>query len=202
MPPNAAAASPGQLTWGVHVSLAPAWFDPADASGIITPFMVFYALHDGMVKPMPGKALAPSLAESIAASEDGQTYDFVIRDGATFHNGAPVTSADVKFSFDRYLEPDSGVSWQYSAGTQVKVVDDYTVQVISGSPSVWFTQALVLWGTDIMSQKYVSGLSKDDIAAKPLDDLRTAGQRPIDASGEKFGDRRFQPERSPRKKPA
>src|SRR6516225_3995200 len=68
----AAAASPDQLTWGVHVSLAPTWFEPAEASGIITPFMVLYALHDGMVKPMPDKALAPSLAETINASEDGK----------------------------------------------------------------------------------------------------------------------------------
>src|SRR5215470_11306728 len=98
----AAAASPDQLTWGVHISLAPAWFEPAEVSGIITPFMVLYALHDAMVKPMPGKALAPSLAESVKVSEDGRTYDFVIRDGAVFHNGDPVTSADVKFSFDRY----------------------------------------------------------------------------------------------------
>src|SRR6187455_178843 len=64
---QAAAASPDQLTWGVHVSLAPTWFDPAEASGIITPFLVFYALHDAMVKPMPGNALAPSLAESVSA---------------------------------------------------------------------------------------------------------------------------------------
>ena len=75
---QAAAASPDQLTWEVHVSLAPTWFDPAEASGIITPFLVFYALHDAaMVKPMPGKALSPSLAESISASDDGRTYDFV-----------------------------------------------------------------------------------------------------------------------------
>jgi len=58
------ATAGGQLTWGIHVSLAPVWFEPAEASGIITPFMVFYALHDAMVKPIPGKALAPSLAES------------------------------------------------------------------------------------------------------------------------------------------
>src|SRR5256885_15600087 len=64
------AAAGGQLTWGIHVSLAPVWFEPAEASGIITPFMVFYALHDAMVKPMPGKALAPSLAESFARSEE------------------------------------------------------------------------------------------------------------------------------------
>ena len=65
-----AAAPSGQLTWGIHVSLAPTWFEPAEASGIITPFMVFYALHDGMVKPMPGRVLAPSLAESFARSEE------------------------------------------------------------------------------------------------------------------------------------
>ena len=82
LPGAALAAAPqGQLTWGVHVSLAPTWFDPAETPGIITPFMVLYALHDAMVKPMPGKALAPSLAESWTASEDGLTYEFVLRDG-------------------------------------------------------------------------------------------------------------------------
>jgi peptide/nickel transport system substrate-binding protein len=59
-----AAGVDSQLTWGVHVSLAPVWFDPAEVSGIITPFMVLYALHDAMVKPMPGRSPAPSLAET------------------------------------------------------------------------------------------------------------------------------------------
>jgi peptide/nickel transport system substrate-binding protein len=78
------------------------WFEPAEASGIITPFMVLYALHDAMVKPMPGNSMAPSLAQSVTSSPDGRTYDFMIRDGVTFHNGEPVTSADIKFSFERY----------------------------------------------------------------------------------------------------
>src|SRR6516165_6659759 len=75
--PGAAGAAPpeGQLIWDVHISLAPIWFDPADISGIITPFMVLYALHDAIVKPMPGQALAPSLAESWSASEDGLSYE-------------------------------------------------------------------------------------------------------------------------------
>ena len=97
-----AAPAKGELTWGVHVSLAPTWFDPAEATGIITPFMILYALHDAMVKPMPGKNLAPSLAELWSVSEDGLNYDFVLRDGAKFHNGDPVTAEDVKFTFDRY----------------------------------------------------------------------------------------------------
>src|SRR5438132_10769349 len=101
-PAKGLAAPEGQLTWGVHVSLAPIWFDPADTSGIITPFMVLYALHDAMVKPMPGQALAPGLAESWSASEDGLNYEFALRQGAAFHNGDPVTAEDVKYSFERY----------------------------------------------------------------------------------------------------
>jgi peptide/nickel transport system substrate-binding protein len=100
--PALGAEPKGELTWGVHVSLAPTWFDPAEATGIITPFMILYALHDAMVKLMPGKGLAPSLAESWSASEDGLSYDFVLREGAKFHNGDPVTAEDVKFTFDRY----------------------------------------------------------------------------------------------------
>jgi peptide/nickel transport system substrate-binding protein len=92
----------GQLTWGVHVTLAPTWFDPAETPGVITPFMIMYALHDAMLKPMPGNPQAPSLAESWSASEDGLTYEFVLREGTLFHNGEPVTAEDVKFSFERY----------------------------------------------------------------------------------------------------
>src|SRR5213079_2295802 len=97
-----AAAPEGQMTWAVHISLAPTWFDPAETSGIITPYMVLYALHDALVKPMPGQPLAASLAEAVSASEDGLSYEFVLREGARFHNGDPVTAADVKFSFERY----------------------------------------------------------------------------------------------------
>jgi peptide/nickel transport system substrate-binding protein len=91
-----------QLSWGIHVSLAPAWFDPAETQGLVTPFMVLYALHDAILKPMPDRALAPCLAESFTAAEDGLSYEFVLRRGVRFHNGDPVTAEDVKFSFARY----------------------------------------------------------------------------------------------------
>jgi peptide/nickel transport system substrate-binding protein len=101
--PSAVAAAPeGQITWAVHVSLAPTWFDPAETPGIITPYMLLYGLHDAMVKPMPGNPMAPSLAESWSASPDGLVYEFVLRRGAKFHNGDPVTAEDVKFSLERY----------------------------------------------------------------------------------------------------
>src|SRR5262249_25791634 len=99
---DVAAAPEGQMTWGIHISLAPTWFDPAETTGIVTPFMVMYALHDAMVKPLPGNPLPPSLAESWTVSPDGRTYEFLLRKGTRFHNGDPVTADDVKFSFERY----------------------------------------------------------------------------------------------------
>jgi len=101
-PSPSAAAPEGQMTWAVHISLAPTWFDPAETPGIGTPFMILYALHDALVKPMPGHAMTPSLAESWTVSRDGLVYEFVLRHGARFHNGDPVTADDVKFSFERY----------------------------------------------------------------------------------------------------
>jgi peptide/nickel transport system substrate-binding protein len=55
-----------------------------------------------MLKPMPGASMAPSLAESWSASPDGLLYELVLRKGVRFHTGDPVTSADVKFTFERY----------------------------------------------------------------------------------------------------
>src|SRR3989449_5161275 len=91
--PPSHAAPEGQMTWAVHFSLAPTWFDPAETSGIITPFVVLYALHDAMVKPLPGNPMAPSLAESWSASPDWLVYEFVLRKSIRFHNGEPVPAA-------------------------------------------------------------------------------------------------------------
>ena len=97
-----AAAPEGTLTWGLHVTLASRWLDPSDTEAFINPFMVLYAVHDALVKPMPAGDNTPSLAESWTVSKDALTYEFVLRKGVKFHNGDPVTAEDVKFSFDRY----------------------------------------------------------------------------------------------------
>ena len=117
----AAAAPEGTMTWGVHITLASRWLDPAETEGIITPFMVLYALHDALVKPMPAGINTPCLAESWTGSEDGLAYEFVLRKGITFHNGEPVTAEDVKFSFDRYR--GSGAKLLKDRVREVQIVD-------------------------------------------------------------------------------
>ena len=102
--PGAASAVPpdGTMALGLHVTLVSRWLDPGETEALITPFMVLYALHDALVKPMPGNIMTPRLAESWTVSKDGLTYEFVIRKNARFHNGDPVTADDVKFTFERY----------------------------------------------------------------------------------------------------
>jgi peptide/nickel transport system substrate-binding protein len=101
-PPLALAAPEGQMTLALHFTLAPTLFEPAETPGVVSPYMILYALHDAMVKPMPGRSMAPSLAESWTMSPDGLTYEFALRKGVKFHNGDPVTAEDAKFSFERY----------------------------------------------------------------------------------------------------
>jgi hypothetical protein len=58
------AKSEGTMTWGLHFSIAPTFFDPAETTGLATPFLFLYALHDALIKPMPDGLLSPCLAES------------------------------------------------------------------------------------------------------------------------------------------
>src|SRR5216117_3592154 len=124
----ALAAPEGTMTWGIHITLASRWLDPAETEGIITPFMVLYALHDALVKPMPAGPNTPSLAESFTQSKDGLTYEFVIRKGVKFHNGDPVTAEDVKFSFERYK--GSGAKILKERVREVQVVDPGRVRIV------------------------------------------------------------------------
>jgi len=54
----------GEMRWALYVTVPPAWLEPGEVQGFITPFWPQYALHDALVKPMPGNIMTPSLAES------------------------------------------------------------------------------------------------------------------------------------------
>jgi len=165
----AAAAPEGEMTWAIHVSLAPAWFDPAETPSVITPFMMLYALHDALVKPMPGNPAAPSLAESWSVSRDGLAYEFVLRKGVRFHNGDPVTAEDVKFSLERYRGGGAGTLKERVAG--VDVVDPLRVRVRLKQPWPDFMTFYATPATGaawIVPKRYVERVGDDGFKRAPV----------------------------------
>jgi peptide/nickel transport system substrate-binding protein len=168
-PYRAFAAGPaGQLTWGIHTTLAPAWLDPAETPGFITPFMELYALHDAVVKPMPGQPMAPCLAESWSASEDGITYDFVLRKGATFHNGDPVTAEDVKFSFERYHGSSKDLLKDKVAAVEAIDPQHVRFKLKSPWPDFMTFYATATGASWIVPKKYVEKVGDDGFKKAPI----------------------------------
>jgi peptide/nickel transport system substrate-binding protein len=167
--PSVGAAPEGEVTWAVHVSLAPTWFDPAETPAVITPFMMLYALHDALVKPMPGNPMTPSLAESWSVSRDGLAYDFVLRKGVKFHNGDPVTAEDVKFSLERYRGGAASTLKARVAG--VEVVDPHRVRIRLKQPWPDFMTFYATPATGaawIVPRKYVERVGEDGFKKAPI----------------------------------
>lgn len=81
--------------------------------------------------------VVPWLAESWERSEDGLTWTFALREGVTFSNGRAMTAEDVKWSFERLIDPaiGSGNAWRIGgADTVIEVVDDTTVAITTATP--------------------------------------------------------------------
>src|SRR5437588_4043116 len=166
---RAGAAGPeAQMIWGVHISLAPTWFDPAETPGVITPFMVMYALHDAMLKPMPDQALAPSLAESWSASEDGLTYDFVLRKGIKFHNGDPVTAEDVKYSFERYRGTSRDMMKERVAAVEISDPEHVRFKLKKPWPDFLIFYGSATGAGWIVPKKYLEKVGEEGFKKAPI----------------------------------
>jgi peptide/nickel transport system substrate-binding protein len=120
------------MTWAMHITLAPTWFDPAETGALITPYLCLYALHDALVKPMPDGQMSPCLATSWQESEDGLTYEFELRPGVTFHNGDPLTAEDVQFSFERYK--GAGATELKKQVKALEILDPHRIRFVLQAP--------------------------------------------------------------------
>ena len=62
---------------------------------------------EGLVAYREDATVGPMLAESVNVSDDGRSYRFTLREGVRFHNGAPLTAAEVLWTWRRYLDPNT-----------------------------------------------------------------------------------------------
>lgn len=100
-------------------------------TGTASTLRVLENVHDSIVTIDENLTVIPNLAESFERSEDGLTYTFRLRPGVTFHNGEEMTSADVKYSFERAMDPATGaVNFEvFNDVESIETPDDLTVVV-------------------------------------------------------------------------
>src|SRR6059036_2119029 len=166
---SAQAQPPDQLTVAFDVSIAPTFLEPAETSGIGTPFVFLYALHDALIKPLPGNNMAPCLAESWRESPAGLVYEFKLREGVRFHNGDPFTAEDVKFSFHRYR----GISAKllHERVKAVQVVDPHRVRFVLHTPWPDFLAFYATPATGaawIVPRKHIEKVGEDGLSRQPV----------------------------------
>ncbi|MDO8531230.1 MAG: ABC transporter substrate-binding protein [Dehalococcoidia bacterium] len=124
--------------------------------------------------------IIPDLAEKWDSSGDGLTWTFTLRKGVKFHDGQPVTSADVKFSFERIMSPPEGITtpWKilWTGVKSVEAPDPNTVRVTLSQPKPLFAK-LVTW--------YYSGILPKHIVEK---DPQSATSKPVGSGPWVFGE--------------
>ncbi|MGE3830664.1 MAG: ABC transporter substrate-binding protein, partial [Parvibaculaceae bacterium] len=122
---------------------------------------VIKSIFDGLMDYKPGTTeLEPDLAESYTVSDDGLTYTFKLRPGVKFHNGRPLTPADVKYSLERAVNPatqspgggyfsaiegyDDLAGGKATELSGVRIVDDKTVSITLTRPDATFLHLMAI----------------------------------------------------------
>ena len=174
---EAAAAAPaagkpapkGTFNYAWHTTISPAWLDPQENPPQITPYNFAYALHDALVKHMPGKPFAPSLAESYEIASDSKSATFKLRQGIKFHDGKPVTPEDVKFTFEKYRGANAGILKEKTAS--IETPDDRTIKFVFKEP---FLDFLTIYGSPssgagwIVPKAYYEQVGPNGFKQKPI----------------------------------
>ncbi len=165
---SGAAASEGQMTWGLHFSPTPTWFDPAEITATTASYNTLYALHDAVIRPSPGHPMAPSLAESWSASPDGLVYEFVLRKGVKFHNGDPVGAEDIKFSFERYRGLAHKTLKEKVAGIEIPDPGRVRFRLKQAWPDFMTFYSSATAAGWIVPKKYVERVGDDGLKKAPI----------------------------------
>ena len=129
--PEALAEKPvqgGTLT--IALAAEPTGLDPTINPSAAIKRVVHYNLLESLLKLDRNGRVVPALAKSYSVSKDGKEYTFVLHPGIKFHDGKPCTAEDVKYTFERLLDPKTAAPYRmyYEAMEAIQVLDPLTVK--------------------------------------------------------------------------
>ena len=147
------------------MTLEPPILDPTQGAAQAIKEVTYGNIFEGLVAQDRNARIVPKLAESWTISPDGLIYTFKLRPGVKFHDGTDFTSADVKFSFERAVAPDSKNATKkvFAPITSIETPDPLTVKITLKEVSANFLFGLSFGDASILSPKSVG-----DAATKPV----------------------------------
>lgn len=159
----------GTLRIAQHYALDPGWLDPLEHQAAATQQTYDYLVHDAMIKPMPEGLRTYSLAEHAEMTADFRKAAFRLRQGLKFHDGHPLTTADVQWTYEQY----TGVNFKIFRDKldRIERVDDRTIVFHFKEPFVEFLDLYNGGSTGIgwiLPKHYYADVGKDAFKARPL----------------------------------
>jgi peptide/nickel transport system substrate-binding protein len=168
-PTATTAAASGKTDLVVGLGTEPDTLDMTVSSSSLIPIALLYNVLEPLVKIGPDGSINPLLAESWDVSDDGLTYTFTLRE-ANFHDGQPFTAADVKYTYERAMDPAQAHPFAryFSVVDQVTATDDRTVVVQLNTPSNNFLYNMGLRAGAIYQEGSVDSLADGPIGTGPF----------------------------------
>ena len=166
---EARGTSKGTLTIAMHFALDPGWLDPLEHSYAITQMMYDYLVHDSMIKPMPYGYVTYGLAEHAEFAADFRRAAFRLRPGLKFHDGQPLTTADVKWTYENFKGAYAKLF--HDKLEHIQLVDDRTIVLHFKEPFIDFMDLYnggvsgIGW---IVPGRYYEKAGRDGFKAKPI----------------------------------
>lgn len=159
----------GTLTIAQHFGLDPGWLDPLEHGYAITQMTYDYLVHDAMIKPMPQGEFTYSLAEQAEMTADFLKAGFRLRPGLKFHDGQPLTTADVKWTYENFKGFYSKLFRDRLE--HIQIVDDRTIIFHFKQPFLEFMDLYnggvsgIGW---IVPKHYYEKVGRDGFKAHPI----------------------------------
>jgi peptide/nickel transport system substrate-binding protein len=162
------AQSPATLT--VQVATEPPGLDLTATPASATAAVVFYNVQEALVKVDRAGKLGPWLAERWTTSADQLTYTFALKKGVRFHSGREMKAADVKFSIDRDMNPETKHPYPryYESIKDVAVKDDHTVVFTLKEPNPNFLLNMARQGSVIYAKENVEQMKSAPVGTGPF----------------------------------
>lgn len=137
------------------------------------PALIFEHIYDTLLRKDKEGNLVPGLALSYEVQPDGKTYIFKLRQGVMWHHGREFDAEDVKYTFERLLDPQTASPWQplLKPITGVEALDKYTVKFTLAEPFAPFlTYCATAWYTAIVPRDWVPthDLNKEASGTEPF----------------------------------